>query len=178
MKIILTQDVEKLGHAMDVVEVADGYARNFLFPRSLAMPANKGTLANLENLRRIEEGKQAKLKVAAQEKSSKLDGQTLLFEDANVGSEGRLYGSIGTANLADALKAQFDVEVDRHQILLNDPIRSEGFYTVPLKLHRDVTVQMKVKVGHPSDEAAASESTGESSNEEAPAEREPAEVAA
>lgn len=160
MKIILTQDVENLGHAMDVVEVADGYARNYLFPRTLAMPATKSALANLDHLRKIEDQKQAKLKGGAEEAAAKLNGQTLLFEDANVGSEGRLYGSIGTANIVDALKAQFGADVDRHQVLLSDPIRSEGFYTVPLRLHREVTVDMNVKVGNPKEEAP----------EEAPAE--------
>lgn len=154
MKVILTQDVEKLGHSLDVVEVADGYARNYLMPRSLAMPATKSSLANLENLKRHDERRQGKLRVAAQEQATKIGEQILHFADANVGAGGRLYGSYGNADIAEALKKQFDVDIDRRSILLEEPIRSEGNYNVPLKLHRDVTVTLKVKVGNPAEEVA------------------------
>jgi large subunit ribosomal protein L9 len=157
MKVILTKDVEKLGNATDVVEVADGYARNYLLPRSLASAATKSALANIENLKKQDERRQGKLRVAAQEKAAGIQGQTLLFEDANVGTGGRLYGSIGSHDIADALLAQFGVEVDRHMVLLNEGIRAEGFYTVPVKLHRDVVVSMAVKVGNPAVEAAPGE---------------------
>lgn len=154
MKVILTQDVEKLGHAMDVVVVKDGYARNYLMPRQMAMTATKSALANLEHLKKIEEGKQAKLRAGALEQAAKLEGQTLAFEDANVGEGGRLYGSYGTANIAKAIAEQFGVEVERRQIALDSDIRSEGFYSVPVKLYRDVIVDLKVKVGNPSEEVA------------------------
>lgn len=153
MKVILTQDVEKLGHSLDVVEVADGYARNYLMPRSLAMAATKSAMANLENLKRHDERRQAKLREVAQTQADKIGDRTLDFADANVGAGGRLYGSFGNANIAQALKEQFDVDVDRRAVLIPEPIRSEGFYTVPLKLHRDVTVNLRVKVGNPTEEA-------------------------
>ena len=154
MKVILTQDVEKLGHSLDVVEVADGYARNYLMPRSLAMVATKSSLANLENLKRHDERRQDKLRVSAQEQAAKIGEATLDFADANVGAGGRLYGSFGNANIAEQLKKQFDVDVDRRNVLIPEPIRAEGFYTVPLKLHRDVTVNLRVKVGNPPAEVA------------------------
>ena len=152
MKVILTQDVEKLGQAMDIVQVADGYARNYLLPRSLAMTATKSAVANLENLRAQQQKREAKLQASAQEIAAKLGGQTLHFADANVGSGGRLYGSIGSADIAQAVRAQFGTEIDRRLVGLSEPIRMEGFYKVPLKLHRDVTAEMRVKVGNPVDE--------------------------
>ncbi len=149
MRVILTQDVDKLGQAMDVVTVADGFARNYLLPRSLAMAATKGALASLENLRKQEDRRQDKLKGGAQIEADKLKDKTLDYSDANVGLGGRLYGSIGSADLAEMLKERFDVEIDKRNILLQDPIRSEGLYTVPLKFHRDITVELSVKIGNP-----------------------------
>ncbi len=154
MKVILTQDVEKLGHSLDIVEVADGYARNYLMPRSLAMAATKSALANLETLKKHDERKQAKLRVGAQEMADKIGEGTLDFADANVGAGGKLYGSFGNADIAAKLKSQFGVEVDRRSILIPEPIRAEGYYNVPLKLHRDITVNLKVKVGNPSEPPA------------------------
>ena len=148
MKVILTQDVEKLGHAMDVVTVADGYARNYLFPRSMAMAATKSSLASLDNMKAVEDRRQAKLKTGADELASKI-GDTLDFNDANVGEGGRLYGAITSARIVEQLKAQYGVDVERRSVLLQDPIHAEGFYTVPLRLHRDVTKQLRVKVGNP-----------------------------
>ena len=149
MRVILTQDVDKLGQAMDVVTVADGFARNYLLPRSLAMAATKGALASLENLRKQEDRRQDKLKGGAQIEADKLKDRTLDYSDANVGLGGRLYGSIGSADLAEMLKERFGVEIDKRNILLQDPIRSEGLYTVPLKFHRDITVELPVKIGNP-----------------------------
>jgi large subunit ribosomal protein L9 len=154
MKVILTQDVEKLGHSLDIVEVADGYARNFLMPRSLAMPATKSSLANLETLKKHDERKQSKLRVAAQEVADKIGATTLDFADANVGSGGKLYGSFGNADIAAKLQSQFGVEVDRRSILIPEPIRAEGFYNIPLRLHRDITVNLNIKVGNPTEAPA------------------------
>ena len=149
MRVILTQDVDKLGQAMDVVTVADGFARNYLLPRSLAMAATKGAMASLENLRKQEDRRQDKLKGGAQIEADKLQDKTLDYSDANVGLGGRLYGSISSADIAEMLKERFDVEIDKRNVLLQDPIRSEGFYTVPLKFHRDITVNLSVKIGNP-----------------------------
>lgn len=161
MKVILTQDVEKLGLAMDVVDVADGFARNYLLPRSLAMTATKSALSSLETLKRNEEKRQAKLKTEAEGVAAKFAGQTLVVADANVGAGGRLYGSVGTQDIAAGLASQFGAEVERRQVLLEEPIRSEGFYTVPVKLHRDVTVQLRVQVGNPVEETVAAPAEAE-----------------
>lgn len=169
MKVILTQDVEKLGLSHEVVVVADGFARNYLFPRSLAVAGTKSALANLENMRRFDERKQERLRGGAREQANKFEGKTLVFGDAHVRTGGRLYGSIGTADIAEAIKSQFDIEVDRKLVHLPETIRSEGWYTVPVKFHRDVVVQLKVKVGNPPAEVVAAPPT-----EEAPAEAEAA----
>ena len=152
MKVILTQDVEKLGHAMDVVTVADGFARNYLFPRSMAMSATKSAMASLDNMKAVEERRQAKLKTGAQELATKI-GDTVHFPDANVGEGGKLYGAITAANIAEQLHKQYGVEVERKFVLLQDPIRAEGFYDVPLRLHRDVSKTVRVKVGNPTEAA-------------------------
>jgi len=154
MKVILTQDVEKLGHAMDIVTVADGFARNYLFPRSMAMTATKSALASLDNMKQVEDKRQAKLKTGAEELAAKI-GAVVEFPEANVGEGGRLYGAITAVNIAEQLGRQYGVEVDRKAVLLQDPIRSEGFYEVPLRLHRDVTKTVRVKVGNPDEPVAA-----------------------
>lgn len=146
MKVILTEEVEKLGTPHEVVEVADGYARNYLLPRSLAIPATKSALANLDNMKRVEERRQGRLRGAAEEQAQKLEGQTLVIP-ARIGSSGRLYGSIGTQDIANQLKQGFGIEVDRKQILLSEPIRQSGVYPVPVVLHRDVKIQLMVQVG-------------------------------
>ena len=156
MKVILTNEVEKLGVANDVVEVADGYARNFLMPRSLAMPATKSAMANLDNLKRVEERRQVRLRGAAQEQEKQLVGKLLKIE-AKVGNEFRLYGSIGTQDIAKAIHEQLGVEIDRKLVGLDESIRSAGFYEIPLKLHRDVTPTLRVQVGDDASANAAEE---------------------
>jgi large subunit ribosomal protein L9 len=155
MKVILTQDVEKLGGSHEVVEVADGYARNFLLPRQLAVPATKSAMANLDNMRRVGERRQERLRGASEEQARKLEGQTLVIP-AKVGSAGRLYGSIGTADIVKQLKDDFGLELDRKQVLLSEPIRVTGLHPVPLVLHRDVKIQLMVQVGEGGDTASAS----------------------
>ena len=146
MQVILTQDVENLGGANDVVEVKDGYARNFLMPRGLAMPATKSAMANLDNMRAQFEAKQTKLRGAAEELAARISGKTLTIP-ARVGEGGKLYGSIGTHDIAERLQSQFGIELDRRQVLLEDTIREAGTFTVPVKLHRDVQAEVSVQVG-------------------------------
>ena len=146
MQVILTQDVEKVGDANQLIEVADGFARNYLVPRGLALPATKSAMANLENMRQVHERREAKLRDAAQGVASTLAGKTLKIT-ARVGEANRLYGSVGTQDIADALKAQFGVDVERRQVVLEDAIREAGSYTVPVKLHKEVQVEIPVQVG-------------------------------
>jgi large subunit ribosomal protein L9 len=167
MKVILTQDVENLGATHEIVEVADGYARNYLVPRGLAISANKSAMANLDNMKKVEERRQSRLRGAAQLIADKIAGQTLVVE-ANTGKEGRLYGSITPADIAEALNAQFGTEVDRRQVILPDTIRMAGIHNVPVHLHKDVKIEVAVQVGDLSQLPAPAET---------PAEAETAEVA-
>ena len=146
MKVILTEDVEKLGQSNEVVEVADGYARNFLLPRSLAVPATASAIANLDNTKRVHERRQTRLRGGAEQIAAQLQGKTLVMP-AKIGSGGRLYGSIGTQDIAEKLHSQFGIELDRRQVLLEDTIREAGTFTVPVKLHRDVQAEVSVQVG-------------------------------
>jgi large subunit ribosomal protein L9 len=146
MKVILTEDVEKLGNANEIVEVADGYARNFLVPRSLAVPATASALANIDNMKRVHDRRQTRLRGAAEQLGTQLTGKTIVMP-AKIGAGGRLYGSIGTQDIAAELQSQLGVEIERKQILLEEPIRQTGVYTVPLALHRDVRVDLLVQVG-------------------------------
>jgi large subunit ribosomal protein L9 len=146
MKVILTQDVEKLGGSHDLVEVAEGYARNYLMPRSLAVPATKSALANLENTKRVSERRITRLRGAAEEQAKLFEGKTFLIE-AKTGEGGRLFGSVTSADIAAALKAQAGIEVDRKQIHIEESIRSAGEYSVPVALHRDVKPEAKLHVG-------------------------------
>jgi large subunit ribosomal protein L9 len=162
MKVILTADVEKLGDSHEVVEVSDGYARNFLLPRSLAVPATKSAMSNLDNERRVGERRQARLKTAADAVVAQLTGKTVVVE-ARIGSGGRLYGSISNGDIADQVQKSFGVELDKKTVLLDEPIRQTGLYNVPVKLHRDVKFNLPVQIGDapeggwPQEQAAAPE---------------------
>lgn len=146
MKVILLSDVEKLGSSHDIVEVADGFARNFLVPRGLAMSATKSAMSQLENMKRVDDRRQNRARGAAQELSSKIEGKTIVMP-ANVGTGGRLYGSIGAADIAEQMQSQLGVEVDRKLVQIPEAIREVGVFQVPVALHRDVKVTITVQVG-------------------------------
>jgi len=146
MKVILTQDVEKLGASHEVVDVNEGYARNYLVPRRLAVIATKSALANIDDMKRTEDRRQARLRGEAETVAAKLQEQPLVIE-AKTGEAGRLFGSVGTADIAGRIKEVFDIAIDRRQIQLDDSIRSAGEYTVPVKLHKDVQAELKLQVG-------------------------------
>lgn len=146
MKVILTEEVSKLGGAHEVVDVAEGYARNFLLPRSLAVSATKSALANLDNERRVAERRIVRQRGEAEKTATTVNGKTVLIP-ARIGTGGRLYGSIGTADIAQAATKTFGVEIERKQIVLPEAIRNAGLYLVSLKLHRDVNAHITVQVG-------------------------------
>ena len=145
MKVVLRDDVENLGTRGDVLDVADGYARNYLVPRGLAMKATKGVLAQAESMRRSRAAKEARDREAAQAQASQLAGTRLEIK-ARAGVEGKLFGSVTTSDIADALKAQFGVEIDRRRIGLDEPVKEISEVEVPVKLHTDVVVPVIVVV--------------------------------
>jgi large subunit ribosomal protein L9 len=144
MKIILMDDVPALGRRGEVRDVSDGYARNYLLPHKLALHATTANLKNLEQIKASQDAAAAKLTAQAQEQARAIEA--LHFTQARQASdEGRLFGSIGKADLV-AYLAQHGVEVERRRIALDEPIKSVGDFTVPVRLHADVTGQLKVSV--------------------------------
>jgi large subunit ribosomal protein L9 len=144
MQIILQEDVEKLGVRGDVVTVAEGYARNFLLPKNLALPASAGNLKRLEKIRATLAKKTATERDLAQKEADTLSAITITLT-RKAGENDQLFGSVTSADIADAVKAQGH-EVDKRRIQLADPIKVVGEYQVPVKLHREVTAQVKVIV--------------------------------
>jgi large subunit ribosomal protein L9 len=147
MKIILQRTVEKLGDPGDVVEVADGYARNYLVPRGLAVVASKGAVRHAESLKRAHEVRVAKAADEARVVADKLAALDLRIGE-RAGEDGRLFGSVTSAEIADEIARATggDLEVDRKDIHLDEPIRSLGTHKVRVKLHRDVDAEVSVTV--------------------------------
>ena len=145
MEVILREHVDNLGKRGEVVKVAPGYARNFLLPRKLALPATDANKKWIERERKIAEARDHEERGAADAIASRLSALDLAI-NKKVGENDQLYGSVTNADIAELL-AQKGFEVDRRKILLPDPIKTLGDHTVPVKLHRDVTAQLKVTVG-------------------------------
>ena len=145
MKVILTQDVKGTGKAGEVKDVADGYARNFLIPRKLAVPATAGALKGVEQ-RQIAESKRA----AAAESDARRLAERVAAEPivvtAKVGDQGRLYGSVTSADVAEQLSRRLGQPIDKRRIELTEPIRQLGTFQVPIRLHRAVTATLTVDV--------------------------------
>ena len=144
MEVILREHVENLGRRGDVVKVAEGYARNFLLPRKMALPVTEANRRWIERERRIVEAREASEKEAAEAVVSRLADVTLSFA-RRVGDSETLYGSVTAADIAEAL-AEKQVEVDKRKILLPEPLKQLGEFTVPVRLHREVTADLKVTV--------------------------------
>ena len=145
MKIVLREDVDTLGRKGDLVEVADGYARNYLVPRGIAMKATKGVVAQAESMRRSREVKETRDRDAAQAIAAQL-GSKALEVKARAGEGGKLFGSVTTADIADAIQAQTGIEIDRRKVDLAEPIRELGDADITVKLHTDVSVAVVVHV--------------------------------
>ena len=145
MEVILRDHVENLGRRGEIVKVADGYARNYLLPRKLALPATDANRKWVERERKIAEARDAEERGAAEAIASRLNALDLSIK-RKVGENDQLYGSVTNADIAELLAAK-GFEIDRRKILLPDPIKALGENTVPVKLHRDVTAQLKVTVG-------------------------------
>jgi large subunit ribosomal protein L9 len=144
MEIILRDHVEHVGNRGDVVKVADGYARNYLLPRKLALPATEANKNWIARERKISEAREGEERVAAEALAERLVALELQIT-RKVGDNDTMYGSVTNADIADLLKEK-GFDVDRRKILLPDPLRALGEALVPLKLHRDVTVQLKITI--------------------------------
>ena len=153
MEVILKEDVANLGHRGDVVKVADGYGRNFLLPRKLALQATLANKAVIEQMKAAAARRSAEEKVQAQALVAKLEPLTLSFTRKS-GENGQLFGSVTTADIASELAAK-GFEIDRRKIQLSEPIKSLGNFTVSVKLHREVTAHVGVHVTADAAEVAA-----------------------
>lgn len=145
MKVILAADVEKLGRKGDVVVVADGYGRNYLVPKGLAMTASKGALKQAEQMRRAREELEAKDKEAAAAKVATL-GASPVYISARAGEEGKLFGSVTNSDVARAIEEQLGEAIDRRHVRMDDPIRTLGSHQIEVHLHEDVNALVTVEV--------------------------------
>ena len=144
MKIILLEDVTTLGRRGEVRDVADGYARNYLLPQKLALMASGANLKNLEGIKARQDSQAAKNLAHAQEQAQIVDGLHLTLS-RQASDEDRLFGSVGRNDIASFL-AQHRLDIERRRIGLDEPIKSLGEFSVPIRLHPDVTAQLKVTV--------------------------------
>lgn len=145
MRVILLADVERLGHEGDIVEVRDGYARNYLIPRGLATRATKGALRDLELRREAIERRNLQKREAALAVAERVREQTVIIE-AMVGERGRLHGRVTTMQIAQALQDQLGIAVDRRDIQLREPIKAAGDYVISAQLFKDVVVDIALRV--------------------------------
>jgi large subunit ribosomal protein L9 len=145
MKVILLGDVKALGKKGDVVEVAEGYARNFLLPRNLASEANKGALAAHADQKRANEKKEAQSLSDAKDLADKIE-QTKLAVKAKAGGNGKLFGAVTNADVADAIHDALSVAVDKHKIEIKSQIKALGAYPVEVKLHKNVVAKATINV--------------------------------
>jgi large subunit ribosomal protein L9 len=144
MLVILKENVENLGRIGEVVKVTDGYARNFLIPRKMVVPANENNIAAIEHQKKMLEKKRKAEKLSAEELAKKISGFTCNIS-RKVGEKDKLFGSVSTNDIADALKSG-GIEVEKRSIHIKEPIKSLGVHTVEVKLLPEVTTQLKVWV--------------------------------
>ena len=144
MEVILREHVDNLGRRGEIVKVAAGYARNYLLPRKLALPVTEGNKRHVERERRIMETRESEEKGQAEAMASRLAMIDISIA-RRVGETDQLYGSVTAVDIADYLKTK-GFEIDRRKLILPEPIKNIGEHKVPLKLHREVTVPLVVKV--------------------------------
>ncbi len=143
MKVVLTQDVKSQGKKGQLINVSDGYARNFLFPKGLAIVADNKALNEIKGREAAEQHRKEVVLQEAKDTAAKLEAVMVKFK-SKAGADGRLYGSVTTKEIADQLKAQFDITVDKRKILLNEALKTFGTHTVDVKLHTAVVGKINV----------------------------------
>ena len=145
MKVVLRSDVAQVGKKGDILDVADGYARNFLVPKGLAFVASDGVEAQATAMRRSRDLRDATDRAAAEEVAKTLVAHTITIP-ARSGAEGKLFGSVTTSEIAEAVAAQTGIEVDRRKLHLDEPIKSLGTHLVPVRLHAEVEFPITVEI--------------------------------
>lgn len=170
MKVILTDELRGKGGEGDIVEVAQGYAENFLFPNKMALPATPGNIKQLEERRHNIEKREAERIAAAEALKAAVDGKSVTV-DAKIGEEGQLFGSVTPAQIAEAIKAELGVEVDRKRVGRGNAIKTSGKHEVEVNFYREISATVTVLVGVTEEEPAEEEAA------EAEVEAETSEVA-
>jgi large subunit ribosomal protein L9 len=145
MQIILTQDVEHVGKANDLVKVKPGYGRNYLIPKGMAVLATKGNMKQLEERRKQAELRYEKVMSELRDVVAKFEGKTVQL-GAKVGQSGKIFGSITNIQMADAIKKQFGVDVDRKNIEIPEDVKELGSYTAKVGLHKDLSIDVAFEV--------------------------------
>ena len=145
MKVILLEDIPRVGHEGEIIDVADGYLRNYLEPRGLAVRATRGAVKDLENRREAIARRDEQKRVQAQEKAADLRNQRIIVR-APTGEGGRLHGSVTTGQIAEAAEEQLGVIVDRRDIDIPEAIREVGTYLISARIYKDVEVELPVRV--------------------------------
>ena len=145
MKVILSQNVKGVGRADDIVNVSDGYARNYLFPRKLAVPASDVNVKQVEKRKQAEETRGEKAVEESKDLAERISEAQVTVK-GRVGTGTKLYGSITHADIADALEQQAGIKIDKRKIEMEEPIKSLGAYEVPIRLHREAVAHLKVEV--------------------------------
>ena len=145
MIVILNKDVKGTGKAGDVVKVSDGYARNMLIPKGLATETTQGNIRHLEKQKAIAAEKKAEEKAAAKKQAEKIGKLTVTIK-TKAGDGGKIFGSITSKDIAEGLKSQHGIEVDKKKIQLSSPIKQTGEMSVDIKLYSEVSAELKVKV--------------------------------
>lgn len=145
MKVILKQDIKGLGKKGDIVKVSDGYARNFLLPKNMVVEASSSNLKDLTLQKKTAEKKQEKIVESAKKLAEKLEGLKVVIY-AKVGETGRLFGSVSNKDIEEVLNKDHNIKLDRKKIVLKDPIKELGSYTITVKLHPKVSAKINVEV--------------------------------
>jgi len=141
MDVILLKDLDKVGYKHEVVSVKNGYGRNYLIPKKLAVIANSVNMKKLDKIRDEEAAKEAAKLGEYQEMASQLEGKTLKL-GVKAGTSGKIFGSVTNVQIMNGIKEQFGLDIDRRKIILNDPIKEIGSYTAELELHPEVKVEL------------------------------------
>lgn len=144
MKVILTQDVKGQGKKNDVINVSDGYARNFLFAKGLAVEATSVNVNSINNIKKAEEHRKSEERKAALEHKAKIEAVTVAVK-VKVGETGKLFGSLNTQSISDELR-QMGIDIDKKKIVMADPIKTVGTYELAVKLYPEISAKLKVVV--------------------------------
>ena len=145
MKVLLLQDVKSQGKKDQIIDVSEGYARNFLFPKKLAIPADAKAINDIKNKKSSEAHKIELERIAARDIAEKLN-QTTVKVVAEAGKDGKFYGAVTSKDIAEALKAQAKIEVDKRKVILDSPIKAFGTYKVDIKLYQEISGKVTIMV--------------------------------